>query len=105
MKDTRSVTDFRVLADRQHRRRPVRVVFAPVQDVVGREVAPLRLELPLRGDVHSRRRSGQHIGLPRGRAGQEASQRDQLLPAVAGGGRPSRQPLRHAAGRHSRLPG
>lgn len=67
------------------------------------EDASLRLELPVRGSLHSRRRSRQHIGLSRRGIGQETPQRDQLFPVVAGGGRSSRQPLRHASGCHTGL--
>lgn len=69
------------------------------------EDASLRLELPVRGSLYSRRRSWQHIGLSRRRIGQETPQCDQLLPVVAGGGRSSRQSLRYASGCHTGLSG
>lgn len=101
-----SVADSRVLAGRrQHRRRPGRVLRATAEDRNRAEYATLRLELPVRRGLHRRRWPRQYPGLPRGRSGQKASQPDQLLPAVAGGGRPARQSLRHAARRHTGLPG
>lgn len=97
--------DSRVYPGRRHRGGPGCVLLAPIQIWRrGYQSSSVRLEFPVRGSVYSRWRTRKYIGLSRGGIGQEASQRDELLLAVAGSGRPPREPLRHAAWWHTRIP-